>query len=51
MTHERDRTLTVKALARVEGEGGMLVRVRDGRVEDVELSIYEPGCFRFAAGR
>ena len=45
MSHERDRTLTVKALARVEGEGGMVVRVRDGKVQDVELSIYEPPRF------
>ena len=53
MTHERDRTLTVKALARVEGEGGMLVRVHDGRVQDVKLSIYEPPRFfeAFLRGR
>ena len=53
MSHERDRTLMVKALARVEGEGGMVVRVRDGKVEDVELSIYEPPRFfeAFLRGR
>src|SRR5918995_3854198 len=53
MSHEHNRTLTVKALARVEGEGGMVVRVRDGRVEDVELSIYEPPRFfeAFLRGR
>jgi coenzyme F420-reducing hydrogenase alpha subunit len=43
----------VKALARVEGEGGMVVRVRDGAVQDVELSIYEPPRFfeAFLRGR
>jgi len=53
MSHERDRTLMVKALARVEGEGGMVVRVRDGAVQDVELSIYEPPRFfeAFLRGR
>lgn len=45
MSHERNRTLRVAALARVEGEGGMLVRARDGRVEQVELRIYEPPRF------
>src|SRR6478609_10520290 len=39
------RTLKVSALARVEGEGAMAVRVRDGRVEQVELNIYEPPRF------
>jgi sulfhydrogenase subunit alpha len=53
MTHRSDRTLQVKALARVEGEGGMLVRVRDGRVEEVRLDIYEPPRFfeAFLQGR
>ena len=53
MNQERDRTLMVKALARVEGEGGMVVRVRDGIVQDVELSIYEPPRFfeAFLRGR
>ncbi|MFC7483340.1 hypothetical protein ACFQX7_29640 [Luedemannella flava] len=34
MTHRSDRTLDVRSLARVEGEGAMRVRVRDGPVED-----------------
>ena len=29
MTHRSDRTLDVRSLARVEGEGAMHVRVRD----------------------
>ncbi|HEX6234049.1 MAG TPA: Ni/Fe hydrogenase subunit alpha [Jiangellaceae bacterium] len=53
MTHRSDRTLHVKALARVEGEGGMLVRTRAGRVEEVRLDIYEPPRFfeAFLQGR
>ena len=48
-----DRMLTVGALARVEGEGAMHVRVRDGRVDDVRLEIYEPPRFfeAFLRGR
>ena len=45
MSHETDRTLTVRALARVEGEGAMHVKVRGGAVEDVRLEIYEPPRF------
>ncbi len=41
----RPRSLHVPVLARVEGEGAMHVRIRDGRVEDVALSIYEPPRF------
>ncbi|MGH4025210.1 MAG: Ni/Fe hydrogenase subunit alpha [Pseudonocardiaceae bacterium] len=53
MTVRGSRTLIVNALARVEGEGGMRVRVRDGGVADVELSIYEPPRFfeAFLRGR
>ncbi len=39
------RTLRVDALARVEGEGAMHVEIRDGRVTDVKLRIYEPPRF------
>jgi coenzyme F420-reducing hydrogenase alpha subunit len=47
------RTIKVGALARVEGEGGLYVRVRGGKVEDVKLSIYEPPRFfeAFLRGR
>ncbi len=53
MTHRGDRTLVTTGLARVEGEGGMYVRVSDGRVEQVRLDIYEPPRFfeAFLAGR
>ena len=36
------RTIRTEALARVEGEGEMYVRVRGDEVLDVELRIYEP---------
>lgn len=39
------RTITVQALARVEGEGGLTIRMRNGAVEGVELRIYEPPRF------
>ena len=41
----RARSLDVPVLARVEGEGAMHVRIRDGQVEDVQLQIYEPPRF------
>jgi coenzyme F420-reducing hydrogenase alpha subunit len=36
------RTIRVETLTRVEGEGGLTVRIRDGQVNAVELNIYEP---------
>ena len=41
----RTRTITVDQLARVEGEGGITVRVKDGLVTDVRLKIFEPPRF------
>src|SRR4051812_15199552 len=48
-----ERNIVTKLLARVEGEGAMNVRIRDGRVEDVQLRIYEPPRFfeAFLRGR
>ena len=43
MTHER--RLTVEGLARVEGEGGLEVTVRDGKAISMTLDIYEPPRF------
>jgi coenzyme F420-reducing hydrogenase alpha subunit len=45
MTHRNDRALIVRALARVEGEGAMHVRVERDVVTDVRLNIYEPPRF------
>ena len=39
------RTIKVDALARVEGEGALVVRLRNGQVSDVKLRIYEPPRF------
>ncbi|HEX7614553.1 MAG TPA: Ni/Fe hydrogenase subunit alpha [Thermoanaerobaculia bacterium] len=49
----KTRTIRVDALARVEGEGGVVVRVRGDKVEDVSLRIYEPPRFfeAFLRGR
>jgi sulfhydrogenase subunit alpha len=41
----RERTIHVSALARVEGEGALTIRLRDGRVDDVQLRIFEPPRF------
>jgi coenzyme F420-reducing hydrogenase alpha subunit len=48
-----ERNIVTRLLARVEGEGAMRVRVRDGRVDDVQLEIYEPPRFfeAFLRGR
>jgi sulfhydrogenase subunit alpha len=55
MSRTRARTKTIRTdyLARVEGEGGMLVRLHDGVVSDVQLKIYEPPRFfeAFLRGR
>ncbi len=42
---ERTRTIKVEYLARVEGEGGLTIRVRDRDVVGVELRIFEPPRF------
>lgn len=53
MTHREERTLSVGALSRVEGEGALYVRARGGVVEQVRLDIYEPPRFfeAFLRGR
>jgi sulfhydrogenase subunit alpha len=47
------RTIKVDYLARVEGEGALHLRVKDGMVEDVKLKIFEPPRFfeAFLRGR
>ena len=39
------RTIRTDSLARVEGEGAMLVRIAGGQVQEVKLRIYEPPRF------
>jgi coenzyme F420-reducing hydrogenase alpha subunit len=53
MSARSARSIRVEALARVEGEGGLAVRVRDGRVIKAALDIYEPPRFfeAFLRGR
>jgi coenzyme F420-reducing hydrogenase alpha subunit len=48
-----EREFEVEGLTRVEGEGSLRLRVRDGRVEEVELEIFEaPRYFeRLVVGR
>jgi sulfhydrogenase subunit alpha len=48
-----NKTIKVDYLARVEGEGGILVKVKDGKVTDVKLNIFEPPRFfeAFLRGR
>jgi sulfhydrogenase subunit alpha len=47
------RVIKIDALARVEGEGGLLLRMEGDRVLDVELRIFEPPRFfeAFLRGR
>ncbi len=49
----RVRTIRVKELARVEGEGALMIRMRGRVVEEVQLNIYEPPRFfeAFLRGR
>ncbi len=53
MTHKNDRVLSVKELARVEGEGALYMRASGDRVEEARLDIYEPPRFfeAFLRGR
>jgi coenzyme F420-reducing hydrogenase alpha subunit len=49
----KDKTIKVNYLARVEGEGALYLRVKDGAVADVKLKIFEPPRFfeAFLKGR
>ncbi len=40
-----ERTVNVNYVARVEGEGAVSVKIRDGSLEDLRLSIFEPPRF------
>ena len=53
MARPRTKTIKTDYLARVEGEGAMLVKIAGGRVEEVKLNIYEPPRFfeAFLRGR
>jgi sulfhydrogenase subunit alpha len=47
------RTIKVDYLARVEGEGALYIKIRDRKVQDVQLKIFEPPRFfeAFLRGR
>ncbi len=49
----KSRTIKVPYLARVEGEGGLYLRIKDGAVAEVKLKIFEPPRFfeAFLRGR
>jgi coenzyme F420-reducing hydrogenase alpha subunit len=53
MSSTEKRIIKVDALARVEGEGALYLRVRDGTIEDLKFRIYEPPRFfeAFLQGR
>ena len=47
------RTIKVEALARVEGEGSLSVKIKDGKVKELHFGIFEPPRFfeAFLRGR
>jgi len=49
----KPKTIKVDYLARIEGEAGLYIKVRDGNVVDVKLKIFEPPRFfeAFLCGR
>ncbi|NUM54567.1 MAG: Ni/Fe hydrogenase subunit alpha [Candidatus Hydrogenedentes bacterium] len=50
---KKSRTIKVDYMARVEGEGALFLKIRDGKVSDVKLKIFEPPRFfeAFLRGR
>jgi coenzyme F420-reducing hydrogenase alpha subunit len=50
---EMTNDIRIPALTRVEGEGALYIRTKDGIVDDIELNIYEPPRFfeGFLVGR
>jgi len=52
-TTSTTRSIRLDALTRVEGEGGLLIELRDGQLQKVVLDIYEPPRFfeAFLRGR
>ena len=39
------KNIEVPALARVEGEGGLFIGIKDGKAVEIRLDIYEPPRF------
>ncbi len=42
MTERRDVSIHIPVLARVEGEGALELSIRQGRIDDLKLRIFEP---------
>jgi sulfhydrogenase subunit alpha len=49
----KPRTIHVDYLARVEGEGALFIRIKDGKIDELKLKIFEPPRFfeAFLRGR
>lgn len=49
----KNRVIKVDTLARVEGEGGIFIKITDGKITDTKVRIYEPPRFfeAFMRGR
>lgn len=45
MNNPQTRTIKVNALARVEGEGALYIRVKDDVIQDLQFRIFEPPRF------
>ena len=41
----KNKTIKVDYLARVEGEGSLLIKIKDNKVNDVKFKIFEPPRF------
>ncbi len=41
----KTRTISVEALGRIEGEAGLVLRMREGAISDVRLNVFEPPRF------
>ena len=41
----KTRTISVEALGRIEGEAGLVLRMREGAIPDVRLNVFEPPRF------
>ncbi|MFO1290605.1 MAG: hypothetical protein U1E82_08310 [Nitrosomonas sp.] len=41
----KTRTIKVDYLARVEGEGALYLKIQEGKLEEVQLKIFEPPRF------
>jgi sulfhydrogenase subunit alpha len=42
MTQQRDVSIKIPVLARVEGEGALVLSIRQGLIDDLQLRIFEP---------